>query len=50
SYLGQLAWTGNHQLRAVSLGIITLGVLLVRSRIVWSGLSLEKFYLPPKSW
>ncbi|NEO12299.1 MULTISPECIES: sulfite exporter TauE/SafE family protein [unclassified Moorena] len=50
SYLGELAWTGNQQLRAVSLGIITLGVLLVRSRIVWSGLSLEKFYLPPKSW
>lgn len=45
-YLGDLAGTGN-QIFTVILVIITLGVLLVRSRWVWSLLSLEKFYAAP---
>lgn len=46
-YLGDLEGTGQNQLLAVILGIMTLGVLLVRSRWVWSLLSLEKFYADP---
>ncbi|NQE32876.1 sulfite exporter TauE/SafE family protein [Microcoleus asticus] len=46
-YLGGFEWTAVNQLRALLLGIITLGVLLVRSRLFWSVLSLEKFYVSP---
>jgi len=46
-YLGDLEGTWRNQLLAVILGITTLGVLLVRSRWVWSLLSLEKFYAAP---
>lgn len=47
-YLGDLAGTGN-QIFTVILVIITLGVLLVRSRWAWSLLSLDKFYaVPPR--
>ncbi|NER25152.1 MAG: sulfite exporter TauE/SafE family protein [Symploca sp. SIO1B1] len=35
---------GSHQLQAVIVSIITLMVLLVRWRLFWSILSLEKFY------
>lgn len=45
-YLGDLAGTGN-QIFTVILVIITLGVLLVRSRWVWSLLSLDKSYAAP---
>ena len=46
-YLGGLDWTWLHQLRTVLLGGCLLGVLLVRSRWVWSLLSLEKYYAAP---
>ncbi|MBD2142405.1 sulfite exporter TauE/SafE family protein [Anabaena sp. FACHB-1250] len=37
-----------NQLTVILLGIITFGVLLVRSRYFWICLGLEKFYVPPK--
>ncbi|MFM6009107.1 MAG: sulfite exporter TauE/SafE family protein [Dolichospermum sp.] len=37
-----------NQLTVILLGIITLGVLLVRSRYFWVYLGLKKFYVPPK--
>ncbi len=46
-YLGGLEETWRNQLAAVLLAMITLGVLLVRSRWFWSLLSLEKFYAAP---
>lgn len=46
-YLGGLEWTWGTKLRLVLLGVVTLGVLLVRSRQFWSILSLGKFYVPP---
>jgi sulfite exporter TauE/SafE len=46
-YLGGFEWTAVNQLRALLLGIIALGVLFVRSRLFWSILSLEKFYVSP---
>lgn len=46
-YLGGLAETWKNQLSAVLLAMLTLGVLLVRSRWFWSLLSLEKFYATP---
>jgi len=36
-----------NQLTVILLGIITCGVLLVRSRYFWIYLGLEKFYVPP---
>ncbi len=36
-----------NQLTVILLGIITCGVLLVRSRYFWICLRLEKFYVPP---
>jgi sulfite exporter TauE/SafE len=47
-YLGALKWTWGNQLATLLLGIITLGVFLVRSHFLWSILKLEKFYVPPK--
>ncbi|WP_293135080.1 sulfite exporter TauE/SafE family protein [Microcoleus sp. bin38.metabat.b11b12b14.051] len=46
-YLGGFEWTAVNQWRALLLGIIALGVLFVRSRLFWSILSLEKFYVSP---
>lgn len=46
-YLGGLAGNWLNQLGTVILGIVLLGVLLVRSRFFWSILSLEKYYVPP---
>ena len=43
-YLGNLEWTWVNKLRVILLVASTLGVLLVRSRFVWSLLSLERFY------
>ena len=37
-----------NQLTVILLGIITFGVLLVRSRYFWICLGLERFYVPPK--
>jgi hypothetical protein len=47
-YLGQLegGW-GNKVMSAIA-SLLVIGVLLVRSRWLWSVLSLEKFYVPPK--
>jgi uncharacterized protein len=46
-YLGSLQSNRGNQSSAIALGIITLGVLLVRSKWFWSMLSIEKFYVPP---
>ncbi len=46
-YLGSWQSTWGNKLATVLLGIVTLGVLLVRSRFFWSKLSVEKFYVPP---
>lgn len=47
-YFGGLQWTWGNLLRTALLGVMTLGVLLVRSRFCWSLLSLEKSYAPPR--
>jgi uncharacterized protein len=44
SYFGSLEWTIAHKLRGLGLGLAILAVLLLRSRRIWSLLSLEKFY------
>ena len=46
-YLGALRLSWQNQLVTVLLGIITVSVLLVRSRYFWLYLHLEKFYVPP---
>ncbi|MDD1422253.1 sulfite exporter TauE/SafE family protein [Dolichospermum sp. ST_sed1] len=46
-YLGALRLSWQNQLAAVLVGIITVSVLLVRSRYFWLYLHLEKFYVPP---
>jgi uncharacterized protein len=43
-YLGSLEWTTANQLQTGVLLAVTLGVFLVRSRLIWSILSLEKYY------
>lgn len=48
-YLGELQLRWDNQLRSVIVAIITLIVLLMRSRFVWSVFSLQKFYSPPNS-
>lgn len=48
-YLGNLQRTWENQLGTAIVGIITLGVLLVRWRWIWSLFSLEKLYFPPNS-
>ncbi|MEP0751093.1 sulfite exporter TauE/SafE family protein [Trichocoleus sp. Lan] len=46
-YLGTLGGTWANQLRVGLLGMVALGVLLVRVRWIWSLFSLEKLYVPP---
>lgn len=46
-YLGSLQSTWGNKLATVLLVIVTLGVLLVRTKFFWSKLALEKFYVPP---
>jgi uncharacterized protein len=46
-YLGGLTWSWQNQLQAGLLGIVVLGVLLIRSRSFWSLLSIERFYASP---
>jgi DMSO/TMAO reductase YedYZ heme-binding membrane subunit len=46
-FLGTLKWTGTNKLCVILLVGSTLAVLLVRSRLFWSLLSLGKFYAPP---
>lgn len=48
-YLGNLDTSPQTLFRVGLLGILTLGVLVVRSRLFWSMFSLEKFYAPPPS-
>jgi uncharacterized protein len=43
-YLGSLKWTTANQLQTGVLLTVTLGIFLVRSRLIWSMLSLEKYY------
>lgn len=44
-YLGNPEWTIANQATAGGLGVATIGVLLARSRWIWSLVSLEKFYV-----
>jgi uncharacterized protein len=46
-YLGSSQLDGGNKLAAVLLGFFTLCVLLVRSRYLWSRLSIAKFYVSP---
>jgi hypothetical protein len=46
-YLGSLELTWGNKLAVVIMGIVTFGVLLIRSRLFWSKLNMEKFYVPP---
>ena len=46
-YLGGLQWTWENKLRTGILIVVSVCVLLVRSRQFWSILSLEKFYAAP---
>ena len=47
-YLGSLQSVWTNKVAAVVLGIITLGVLLIRTRIFWSALGLKRFYVSSK--
>ncbi|TVP61091.1 MAG: sulfite exporter TauE/SafE family protein [Nodularia sp. (in: Bacteria)] len=46
-YLGSLQSTWGNKLAVVLIGIVTFGVLLVRSPLFWSKLNIEKFYVHP---
>lgn len=46
-YLGELGWSWPNQMRTISLVILTLAVLLIRSSFCWSLFSLQKLYVPP---
>lgn len=46
-YLGSSQLTWGNQLATILLGLMSLGILLVRTRCFWSTLTLEKFYVPP---
>jgi DMSO/TMAO reductase YedYZ heme-binding membrane subunit len=46
-YLGGLQWSWENKLRTGILILVSVSVLLVRSRQFWSILSLEKFYAAP---
>ncbi len=48
-YLGEMQWTWGNEFRSVIVGIIVIVVLLARSRLFWSLVLLEKFYVPPNS-
>jgi uncharacterized protein len=46
-YLGGFEWKLHNQLLTAILALVTVLVLLVRSRLFWSLLSLEDFYVSP---
>lgn len=46
-YLGAGEGNWSNRIWIILLGVVTLSVLLVRSRFFWSILSLEKLYVPP---
>ena len=47
SYFGGFEWTVGDQIRVVILVMISLFVVLVRMRSIWSLFSLDKFYVSP---
>jgi DMSO/TMAO reductase YedYZ heme-binding membrane subunit len=47
-YLGSLQSSWTNKVAAVGLGIITLGVLLLRTRLFWSILRCSRFYVSPR--
>jgi sulfite exporter TauE/SafE len=47
-YLGEQPMVASHLLHTGLLVGMVLGVFLVRSRLFWSTLSLEQYYVPPK--
>lgn len=47
-YLGSLQLTWTNQVATIALGILTLIVLLLRTRLFWSTLRLQKFYVSPR--
>jgi uncharacterized protein len=49
SYLGTVQVTGEKQLRSIIFLVVISLVLLVRWRWLWSKLSVEKFYVSPKT-
>jgi sulfite exporter TauE/SafE len=48
-YLGELQWNWEHGMRSAIAFLITALVLLIRFRLVWSLLSLQKFYVAPNN-
>ena len=48
NYLGSIQSTLLEKSAPFILGIVTLGVLLLRTRIFWSALSLQRFYVSSK--
>jgi hypothetical protein len=46
-YLGGFEWKLHHQLLTAVLAVVTVLVMFVRSRLFWSVLSLENFYVSP---
>ncbi len=48
SYLGNLEWSLENQVKTGLLGILMLAVLAVRSRPIWQLFALEKSYTAPK--
>lgn len=48
SYLGSLRQSGWPLVHTVVLATLTVGVFLIRSRWVWQGLRLERWYIAPK--
>jgi uncharacterized protein len=46
-YLGGFEWKLHHQLLTAVLAVVAVLVLFVRSRLFWSLLSLENFYVSP---
>jgi len=48
-YLGELAWNWDNGMRSAIAFLVTLLVLLIRFRFVWSLLSLQKFYVAPNN-
>ncbi|MGB5961351.1 MAG: sulfite exporter TauE/SafE family protein [Coleofasciculaceae cyanobacterium] len=47
-YLGELVWNWDNVMRSAIAFLITALVLLIRFPLVWSLLSLQKFYVAPK--
>lgn len=48
-YLGELQWNWDNGIRSAIAFLITLLVLLIRFRLVWSLFTLQKFYVAPNN-